>query len=57
MRINYTFPYIMITILEELGHRKSSSTELLLCCVVCVKLSSVGEFGETVRMMMPSTIL
>ena len=23
------------------------NTELLLWCVVCVKLSSVGEFGET----------
>jgi len=36
--LNYT--------IGELGHRKASSTELLLCCVVCVKLSSVGDTGE-----------
>ena len=28
------------------GTGKPPSTELLLCCVVCVKLSSVGETGE-----------
>jgi len=37
-----------LTILGELGHRKAPalSTELQLCCVVCVKLSSVKETGE-----------